>query len=201
MRHFPVIVLLVCAPLLRAGMPGVNPAGSERSSKLGVSDEEVWLKEYDGNKNSYSYLSSLLSLDWEPWKPTVLFGQPIRWQWRSTFVAEAILNGPETVYLGWAPQVRWIAPIGRSPFSLFAGGGAGPGWANASTANVNDGGLGQQFTFIILGSGGVRWQIDPRWSAWAGIAYQHLSNAGLSTGKPNIGLDSLGVMTGVGIGF
>lgn len=168
---------------------------------LGVSVEQAWLKEYDGNRNPYSYLSSMLTLDWEPWKPFVILGQPIRWQWRSTFVADAIMGGPETVYLGWAPQVRWIAPIGKSPFSLFAGGGAGPGWANANSAETSDGGLGQPFTFIILGSAGLRWQIDPRWSAWLGIAYQHLSNAGLSTGKPNTGLDSLGVMTGVGFGF
>ena len=170
-------------------------------SKFGVSLEEASLWEYDGNRNSYFFQSSLLSLEWEPWKPLVILGQPIRWQWRSTFIADAIFNGPETVYLGWAPQVRWIAPIGRSPLSLFAGGGVGPGWANASTANVNDAGLGQPFTFIILAGGGVRYQIDPHWSAWMGIAYQHLSNAGLSTGKPNTGLDSLGAMAGVGYGF
>lgn len=202
MRCSLLILMLVCASALRAGMPSVIPMESAKQSKLSVSFEEAWLKEYDGNKNSYSYLSSLLSVDWEPWKPFVILGQPIRWQWRSTFVADAIFNGPETVYLGWAPQVRWIAPIGKSPFSLFAGGGAGPGWANANEGNVNDGGLGQPFTFIILGSGGLRWQIDSHWSAWIGVAYQHLSNAGMSGNiKPNTGLDSLGAMTGVALGF
>lgn len=201
------LAIFLAAPLEAGSVRATFPA--PRDSLEGgpgvrtwcVSFEQAWLREYDGNRNPYSYLSSMLSLDWEPWKPFVILGQPIRWQWRSTFVADAIMGGPETVYLGWAPQVRWIAPIGKSPFSLFAGGGAGPGWANASTAQVNDGGLGQPFTFIILGSGGFRWQIDSRWSAWLGIAYQHLSNAGLSTGKPNTGLDSLGVMAGTGFGF
>ena len=169
---------------------------------LGLSLEEAWLKEYDANPNAYSYLSTLVSLDWEPWKPFLAFGQPIRWQWRSTFVADAVCGGPETVYLGWAPQIRWIAPIGGTPLSLYAGGGAGPGWADAHPGNVNDGGLGQPFTFVILASWGLRCEFTPRWSAWLGMAYQHLSNAGLSSGsKPNNGLDSLGVMTGVGYGF
>lgn len=202
MIRFFAIAVLLCSPALHAGVSSVIPIESGNGATLGVSFEEVWLKEYDGNKNSYSYLSSLLSVDWEPWKPFVIFGQPIRWQWRSTFVADAILNGPETVYLGWAPQVRWIAPIGKGPFSLFAGGGAGPGWANASTANVNDGGLGEPFTFIIMGSGGLRYQVTSRWAAWVGIAYQHLSNAGMSDNtKPNLGLDSLGVISGVGLTF
>jgi len=187
---------------LWAGNPAVPPIEETRHPALGVSFEESWLKEIDGNKNPYSYLSSKLSLDWEPWKPLVLLGQPIRWQWRSTFIADAIMGGPETVYLGWAPQVRWIAPIGKTPFSLYAGGGAGPGWANVNTGNVNDGGLGSAFTFVITASGGLRYEINSRWATWIGVDYQHLSDAGISNGnKPNIGLDSLGVITGVGYGF
>lgn len=176
--------------------------GNDSFSRLGVSLEESWLAESDGNSHSYSYLSSLLSLDWEPWKPFVILGQPVRWQWRSTFVAETIFGGPESVYLGWAPQIRWIFPVGKTPFSLYGGGGAGPGWADASSRNVHDGGLGQPFTFVVMASWGLRYQLDPHWSVWAGMDWQHLSNAGLSEpGKQNIGLDSLGVVTGMGYGF
>jgi opacity protein-like surface antigen len=198
-----ILVMVLAVARMHAGEAGkIVSQPEEARSTFGVSFEESWLKEYDGNKNPYSYLSSMLSLDCEPWKPFVVLGQPIRWQWRSTFVADAIMGGPETVYLGWAPQVRWMATIGRSPFSLYAGGGAGPGWANAKTANVNDGGLGQPFTFIILASWGVRYEIDRHWSTWLGMQYQHLSNAGMSDGdKPNTGLDSLGVMVGAGFGF
>ena len=197
----PVMVLAMAR--MQAGEAGkIVSQPKQARSTIGVSFEESWLKEYDGNPNPYSYLSSMLSLDWEPWKPFVVLGQPIRWQWRSTFVADAIMGGPETVYLGWTPQVRWIAPIGKSPFSLYAGGGVGPGWANANTANVNDGGLGQPFTFIILASWGVRYEIDRHWSTCLGMQYQHLSNAGMSNGdKPNTGLDSLGVMVVAGYGF
>ena len=197
----PVMVLAMAR--MQAGEAGkIVSQPKQARSTIGVSFEESWLKEYDGNPNPYSYLSSMLSLDWEPWKPFVVLGQPIRWQWRSTFVADAIMGGPETVYLGWAPQVRWIAPIGKSSFSLYVGGGVGPGWANAKTANVNDRGLGQPFTFIILASWGVRYEIGRHWSTWLGMQYQHLSNAGMSNGdKPNTGLDSLGVMVGAGYGF
>lgn len=198
-----ILLMVLAVARIQAGEAGKMFSQPEQArSKFGVSFEESWLKEYDGNKNPYSYLSSMLSLDWEPWKPFVVLRQPIRWQWRSTFVADAIMGGPETVYLGWVPQVRWIAPIGNSPFSLYAGGGVGPGWANANTANVNDGGLGQPFTFIIMASWGLRYEIDRHWSTWLGMQYQHLSNAGISNGdKPNTGLDSLGVMIGAGYGF
>jgi hypothetical protein len=171
-------------------------------SRLGVSFEEAYLQEYDGNRHPYSYVSTLLSLDWEPWKPFVIWGQPIRWQWRASFVADSIMHGPETVYLGVAPQIRWIAPIGKTPFSLYFGGGAGAGWADASSKNTQDGGLGQPFTFILMASGGLRYDFNEHWSAWAGMAYQHLSNAKLSQPhKANLGLDSLGAMIGVGYGF
>ena len=201
-RFLILLTVLIAPAALRAGCPALLPLEERRHASLGVSFEESWLKEFDGNKNPYSYLSSKLSLDWEPWKPLMVLGQPIRWQWRSTFVADAILGGPETVYLGWAPQVRLIAPLGKTPFSLYAGGGVGPGWADASTGNVNDGGLGSTFTFVIMASGGLRYEINPHWSTWIGVDYQHLSDAGISNGeKPNLGLDSLGVLTGFGYGF
>lgn len=202
LRCLILLIAVSSSASLQAGHPADLPTEETRRATLGVSFEQSWLKEFDGNKNPYSYLSSKLSLDWEPWKPLVLFGQPIRWQWRSTFVADAMMGGPETVYLGWAPQVRWIAPIGKTPFSLYAGGGAGPGWANANTGNVNDGGLGSEFTFVITASGGLRYEINSRWATWIGVDYQHLSDGGISNrNKPNIGLDSLGVMVGTGYGF
>lgn len=202
LRHLIFLVAALTSAVLRAGHPADIPMEEAKHTAFGVSFEESWLKEFDGNKNPYSYISSKLSLDWEPWKPLVLLGQPIRWQWRSTFVADAILGGPESVYLGWAPQVRWIVPIGKTPLSLYAGGGAGPGWADTSTSNLNDGGLGSEFTFVITASGGLRYEVNSHWATWIGVDYQHLSDGGISNGnKPNIGLDSLGVMVGTGYGF
>lgn len=198
------LLSLFLTPLLHAGtqdqpqLPLVKP----EQHPFEISFEEVTLKEYDGNVHPYVFQSSLLSFGWKPYQPIMVFGQPFLWQWRGTFVADAIFKGPESVYLGFAPQFRVIAPLGKTPFSLFLGGGGGCGWANTCTSNVNDGGLGEPFTFIIMGSGGLRYTINQNWSAWVGIDYQHLSNAGISSWhKQNIGLDSLGAMLGVGYGF
>ncbi len=199
-----LVLSLTLSSFLYAGISEESqiPLVSTPPHPFEVSLEEITLKEYDGNVHPYVFQSSLLSLGWEPYKPFVILGQPILWQWRASFVADAIFKGPETVYLGFAPQFRMIAPLGKTPFSFFLGGGVGCGWANANTANVSDGGLGEPFTFIIMGSGGLRYTINQNWSTWIAMDYQHLSNAGLSDWhKQNIGLDSLGAMIGVGYGF
>ena len=199
-----LVLTLAVLPLLHAGAEEKSPIPmvTTQPAPFEVSLEEVTLKEYDGNVHPYVFQSSLLSLNWMPYKPIVILGEPFIWQWRGTFVADAIFKGPESVYLGFAPQFRVIAPLGKTPFALFLGGGGGCGWANANTANVSDGGLGEPFTFILMGSGGLRYTINRHWAAWLGIDYQHLSNAGLSDWhKQNIGLDSLGAMVGVGYTF
>ena len=199
-----VAITLALLPLLHGGSMQTTPSMliTQKPSTLEISLEEVTLKEYDGNVHPYVFQSSLLSLNWMPYKPIVILGEPFIWQWRGTVVADAIFKGPETVYLGFAPQFRVIAPLGKTPFALFLGGGGGCGWANANTANVSDGGLGEPFTFILMGSWGLRYSIDKHWTAWLGMDYQHLSNAGISDWhKQNIGLDSLGAMVGVGYHF
>lgn len=204
--------MLQAVPLLKAGS-SENPESllsrsdnlnemSGHETSFGVSLEEVTLKEYDGNVHPYVFQSSLLSLNWEPWRPFVILGEAVQIQLRATGVADAIFKGPESIYLGVAPQLRFIFPIGKTPVSVFAGGGGGCGWANANTANVSDGGLGEPFTFILMASWGLQYKIDTHWSVWLAMDYQHLSNAGLSDWhKQNIGLDSLGSMFGVGYNF
>ena len=144
----------------------------------------------------------MLSLDYEPFRALELGPVRIRTQIRSTFFASAIFNGPESCYLGWGPQIRSMIPIGQSPWSFFMGAGAGLGYADAHPSDKYDHGLGQCFTFIILASAGVRYDISDRWSVWTGMMWHHLSNANLSEpNKPNIGPDEAGVVTGAAFAF
>lgn len=167
-----------------------------------VSLESAQMFNIDNNPNRYFFLTQMLSLDYEPFRALDLGPVRVRTQVRSTFFASAIFNGPESFYLGWGPQLRFLIPIGRSPWSLFAGGGAGLGYADAHPSDKNDHGFGQCFTFIMLASGGIRYDISSRWSVWSGLMWHHLSNANMSEpNKPNIGPDELGIVSGAAFAF
>jgi hypothetical protein len=167
-----------------------------------VSLETAQTFNIDHNPNRYIFLLQMVSLDWEPFAPLDWGPVRFRGQLRSTFFASAILQGPESVYLGWGPQARIFVSLGDSPFSWFAGGGAGMGWADASPSNKEDKGLGQQFTFILLASTGVRYEISDRWAVWAGFIWHHLSNGNASEpNKENIGPDEIGVISGISVSF
>jgi len=189
--------------IARAGTPApVECTEPDVRHKWAVSLESAQMFNFDNNPNRYFFLTQMLSLDFEPFRALELGPVRIRTQVRSTFFAAAIFNGPESYYLGWGPQLRFIMPIGNSPWSLFAGGGAGMGYADANSADKYDKGLGQQFTFILLASAGIRYDISDRWAVWTGAMWHHLSNANMSEpDKENIGPDEIGIVTGAAFSF
>jgi hypothetical protein len=201
-RTIFVAFFCLCASALVQAGSGPVILENDPGHKWAVSLETAQMFNIDNNPNRYFFLTQMLSLDFEPFRALELGPVRIRTQIRSTFFASAIFNGPESYYLGWGPQLRFIIPIGQSPWSLFLGGGAGLGYADAHPSDKYDKGLGQGFTFIVLASGGVRYDISDRWSAWAGVMWHHLSNGELSQpNKTNIGLDEVGLLTGVAFAF
>ncbi len=196
------VVLCTCL-IARAGTPPpIECTFTDVRYKWAVSLESAQMFNFDNNPNRYFFLTQMLSLDFEPFRALELGPVRIRTQFRSTFFAAAIFNGPESYYLGWGPQLRFIMPIGNSPWSLFAGGGAGMGYADANTSDKYDKGLGQQFTFIMLASAGIRYDISDRWAVWTGAMWHHLSNANMSEpDKENIGPDEIGIVTGAAFSF
>lgn len=202
-RNALIVLLVLCAgSFVRAGTePILTPEDGFRH-KWAVSLESAQMFNFDNNPNRYFFLTQMLSLDYEPFSALQLGPVRVRTQIRSTFFAAAIFNGPESFYLGWGPQLRFILPIGDSPWSVFLGGGAGLGYADAHPSDKYDKGLGQCFTFIMLASGGIRYEISDRWSVWSGVMWHHLSNANLSEpNKQNIGPDEIGVVTGAAFAF
>ena len=167
-----------------------------------VSLESAQMFNIDNNPNRYFFLTQMLSLDYEPFRALELGPVRIRTQVRSTFFASAIFNGPESFYLGWGPQLRFLIPIGQTHWSFFGGGGAGLGYADAHPSDKNDHGLGQSFTFIMLASGGFRYDLSDRWSVWTGFMWHHLSNANMSEpNKRNTGPDEVGIVSGAACAF
>ena len=180
----------------------INGVDSASRYKWAVSLESAQMFNIDNNPNRYFFLTQMLSLDYEPFRTLDLGPVRIRTQVRSTFFASAIFNGPETFYLGWGPQLRFLIPIGQTPWSFFAGGGAGLGYADAHPSDKSDHGLGQGFTFIMLASGGFRYDISSRWSVWTGFMWHHLSNANMSEpNKRNTGPDEVGIVSGAAFAF
>lgn len=156
----------------------------------------------DGNPNRYYFSTQMISLAYEPFRPLEIGPVRVRTQFLSTFFVAAILRGPESYYLGWGPQVRFIFPLGDSRWSFFGGGGGGFGFADANEDAKNDHGLGQDFTFILLGNAGFRYAVTESWSVWVGGMWHHLSNANLSEpNKQNTGPDEYGVLIGTGYAF
>lgn len=202
-KKIPAGILGFCMIVaVHAGTVDFKNVETDSSYKWAVSVETAQMFNIDNNPNRYFFMTQMVSLDYEPFRALELGPLRMRTQVRSTFFASAIFNGPETYYLGWGPQLRFLFPLGNSPWSLFMGGGGGLGYADAHPSDKNDHGLGEGFTFIILASGGIRYDISDRWSVWTGMMWHHLSNANLSEpNKTNIGPDEIGLVTGGAFAF
>jgi opacity protein-like surface antigen len=155
----------------------------------------------DNSRDNY-FATQFVSLAVEPFRPWELGPVRVLTQLINSLVVSAILEGPDTYYIGWAPQVRAIVPLGDSRWSLYGAFAAGLGYADANENNPNDGGLGQDFNFLFMASAGLRYALSESWSVWAGGVWMHLSNGEMSEPrKENIGVDSFGAMLGVGWSF
>ncbi len=166
-----------------------------------ISVETVQTIGVDNATDNY-FSTQFVSFGIEPFRPLVLGPVRMRTQLINSFVVSAILDGPDNYYVGWAPQLRMIFPLGDSRWSLYSTFGAGMGVADAKKDHPYDGGLGQPFTFLLTANAGLRYALSDSWSVWAGGAWVHFSNGEQSEPeKENIGIDSFGAMLGVGWAF
>lgn len=113
--------------------------------------------------------------------------------------AGPIFYGPGNFATGVTLFVRYnfIQPDARVvPYFQAGGGGVysdieeGAASGNAVSLSVN---------FNLQATGGVRFNVNPRWSILAEATYRHISNASLST--PNYGIDQLGGALGVAFSY
>lgn len=166
-----------------------------------ISVETVQTIGVDNATDNY-FSTQFVSFAIEPFRPLVLGPVTMRTQLLNSFVVSAILDGPDNYYVGWAPQLRAIFPLGDSRWSLYTTFGAGLGVADAKKDHPYDGGLGQPFTFLLTANAGLRYSLPGSWSVWAGGAWVHFSNGEQSEPeKENIGIDSFGVVLGAGWAF
>ncbi len=199
MKKALVFLAILTSPL--AARPVADEPAVEKPTRWEVSLETAQMIGLR-NPNNYYFSTQMLNLAWEPFSSIRVGGIPVRVQLLATFFASAILSGPESYYLGGGPQLRVIVPLGESRWSIYANGGGGFGAADANEADKLDRGLGQDFTFLLLAAGGVRYAVNDRWTIWLGGMWHHLSNNDLSEpDKRNTGLDAVGVVLGGGFAF
>ena len=116
---------------------------------------------------------------------------------RLSLLAEAMLEGPETAYLGFSasPSVEYWFGRGRRTCAYLSVGG-GCGWVDSTG---EPGGQGQDFTLNWFATACLRRVMGGGWSVHGGVMFQHLSNGGAT--DPNPGLDAIGPVVGCGRAF
>ena len=196
--------LLLTATLLLAPIEYAHAAGSPAPPD----PTQRWELDFDtgvlysvGSRASpldYTFLPQILTLKSGATMRRKLGSGDLVVRTRFSLLAEPIVSGPETHYIGIAaaPSIEWWnAP---RTFSAFFSIGGGFGWMDAE-GNAVPGGQGQDFNFNWFMHGGVRLLVTERLSASLGVYFQHVSNGGMD--EPNPGVDALGPMIGVGWRF
>lgn len=112
-----------------------------------------------------------------------------------------IPQGPESYYVSFMTGARYnfVQPNWR--IAPYIEGRVGAGFTDAKGPQGVQYAQGQDFTFTFSMGGGLRYNIDPRFSVSSGITYMHISNLYLSTKAYNYGINVFGPTVGVNFGF
>ncbi|MGH7986780.1 MAG: acyloxyacyl hydrolase [Candidatus Binataceae bacterium] len=153
----------------------------------------------------YTLVPLSISLRWQP------FGICGSGFWRGTpdfsfgGLYTAITRGPESYYGAAIIGARYnfVQPNWRVVPYFEIRGGAGLTDAKQPEEVAHHQppvGQGQDFTFTFLMSGGVQYNVSPRYSLSAGLAYMHMSNFYLSEPEyKNLGINVYGPMFGMAV--
>jgi len=112
-----------------------------------------------------------------------------------------ITDGPESYYAAFMTGARYnfVQPNWR--IAPYIEGRVGAGFTDARGPRGVKYSQGQDFTFTFSMGGGLRYNVDPKFSVSAGITYMHISNLYLSTEAYNYGVNVLGPTIGVNYAF
>ena len=145
----------------------------------------------------YALLSTRLGVMlYDPCGPGILRGNV---EFLGEVFAGPIFYGPGNVAGGVTLFLRYnfIQPKARVvPYFQAGGGGV---YSDIEQGAASGDAVSLSVNFNLQATGGLRFNINPRWSILAEVTYRHISNASLST--PNYGIDQLGGALGVGRSF
>ena len=132
----------------------------------------------------------------DPGGPGVLRGNV---EFLGEVFAGPIFYGPGNVAAGVTVFLRYnfIQPNARLvPYFQAGGGGV---YSDIEHGATSGDAVSLSVNFNLQATGGVRFNVNPRWSILAEATYRHISNASLST--PNYGIDQLGGALGVAFSY
>ena len=146
-----------------------------------------------GNPNHYFYMPQIASIHWQlddVGNPGWRRGNT---EWVTSFFVSPIIEGPESRMLGFAmgPRYNFVQP--GAHFVPYIESQVGLLWVDSVDPEDHPAAQGQDFCFTFMVGCGVRYDFSDRFSASAGVCYQHVSNGGLSEPEHrNTGLDAVG---------
>lgn len=190
-----VIALFATSPMF-AGAES-SAAETLEAPRFELAAESAYLLGVFGNPNSYEIGAEFLSARMR-WGAVQSDGW-LRGYNQVYFLAmaEPIFRGPENHYFGINFGLRYNFVQPNSRLVPYFSGGVGLGCID-SHPDI-PGAQGQDFTFNILTAAGISYKMNEHWKLSAGILYQHLSNAGLTS--PNPSLNLLGPQIGLTCSF
>jgi hypothetical protein len=146
----------------------------------------------------YTMVPVFVSLDWQ----TSHIDGPLflRGTWDATFggTAAAVTRGPESKFFGYHMGIRRNFVQRRWKVVPYLDGRVGVGHIDARGPEGVWGAQGQDLTFSLNISSGVRYQVSKRYSISGGVGYMHISNMYLSLPRyANNGINVVGMTFGV----
>jgi len=158
----------------------------------------LWSIGLNASPLSYTFLPQMLSLKTPQFTHFAFDSSDVIVRARFSFLGEAIVQGPESYFVGasFSPSIEWWNKP-RS-FAAFFSAGGGVGWMDAQGYKI-PGGQGQDFNLNWFMHGGIKYRWNERFSAALGLMFQHISNGGQD--RINPGVNALGPTLGVSYHF
>ena len=158
----------------------------------------LWSIGLDASPRHYTFLPQMVSLKTPQFTHFRFDSSDVVVRARLSFLGEAIVQGPESYFVGasFSPSIEWWNKP-RS-FAAFFSAGGGVGWMDAQGERIQ-GGQGQDFNLNWFMHGGLKYRWNVRFSAALGLMFQHISNGGQT--RINPGVNALGPTVGVSYHF
>ena len=190
--------ILVAGPVQKAQPQEPVAAGPSHDPvdhwEVGFDTAALWSVGGGASPLQYVFLPQIITIKTHSIFNLPMCGGDLVLRNRVSFLAEPIVEGPESYFIGAAAggSLEWWNA--QRSFSVFLSSGGGVGWMDAQ-GYVVEGGQGQDFNLNWYIHSGLSCRFTENLSASLGLYFQHVSNGGQNDVNP--GVNALGPTLGV----